>query len=75
MLTRTSLVISMTKTDIVLAPPILTVCGFIVYRLIKELIYMQENRPAVTDAIVEQAYRCQVMSDFDEEFDEVDWEE
>ena len=65
----------MYKIDLFLAPPILIVCGFIAYKLLKEIIYMQDNRPAVTESMVEEAWRNRVMDDFDEEFDEVDWEE
>lgn len=65
----------MYKIDFLLAPPILIVCGFIAYKLLKEIIYMQDTRPAVTDEMIEAAWRHQVMDDFDDEFDEVDWEE
>lgn len=36
---------------------------------------MKENRPSTTEAMIEQAWRNQIMDDFDDEFDEVDWEE
>lgn len=65
----------MTKIDIVLAPPILIVCGLVAYKLIKDIVYMQEKRPPVTDAMIEHAWKHSVMDDFDDEFDEVDWEE
>lgn len=64
----------MYKVDYILAP-LLTVAGcYVAYKLIKDLVQMNENRPAVTDAMVEDAYRCQVMQGFDDEFDDVDWE-
>lgn len=35
----------------------------------------RERRPKVTDAMIEEAYRSQIMTDFDEEFDTIDWED
>lgn len=63
----------MYKADLLLAPPILAACSYIIYKLIRELVYMKEDRPSTTDAMIEQAWRNMVMDDFDE-FDEVDWE-
>ena len=65
----------MYKVDLLLAPPILIVCGLVAYKIIKDIVEMKDNRPAVTDAMVEQAWRHQVMDDYDSEFDSVDWEE
>lgn len=65
----------MYKIDFVLAPPILIVCGLVAYKIIKDIVEMKDNRPAVTDAMVEQAWRNQVMDDFDDEFDSIDWED
>lgn len=65
----------MSKIDIVVAPLMYGICSVVMYKLIKDIVQMKENRPAVTDAMVEDAYRCQVMQGFDSEFDEVDWEE
>lgn len=36
---------------------------------------MKEDRPKVTDAMVEEAYRCQIMTGFDSEYDTIDWED
>lgn len=65
----------MYKVDLLLAPIILSGLSYIAYKIIKDIVEMKDNRPAVTDAMVEQAWRNQVMGDFDSEFDSVDWEE
>lgn len=53
---------------------VLATGGYVAYKLIRD-IFAGAKRPAVTDAMVEDAYRCQVMQGFDSEFDDVDWEE
>ena len=53
---------------------VLAAGGYVAYKLIRD-IFAGANRPAVTDAMVEQAWRNLVMDDFDDEFDSVDWEE
>lgn len=65
----------MYKVDLIMAPLFTAVLSYVAYKLMRDIIEMNENRPNVTDAMVEQAYRYQVMSDFDSEFDSVDWEE
>lgn len=65
----------MSKIDIVVAPIVFGLCSVVMYKIIKDIVYMQDNRPAVTDAMVEEAWRNQIMDDFDNEFDSVDWEE
>lgn len=65
----------MYKVDIVVAPVFTSVMLYVAYKLIRDIVEMRENRPNVTDAMVEQAYRCQIMSDYDDEFDTIDWEE
>ena len=64
----------MYKVDLVIAPLFAAALSYVAYKLMRDIIEMNENRPNVTDAMVEAAYRCQVLQDFDDEFDEVDWE-
>lgn len=52
---------------------VLAAGGYVASKLIRD-IFAGAKRPAVTDAMVEQAYRCQIMDSYDEEFDEIDWE-
>ena len=35
----------------------------------------REKRPEVTDDMIQEAFERDVMSDFDTEFDKVDWED
>jgi len=65
----------MYKVDLLLAPTILIVCGVIAYKIIKDIVEMRDNRPQVTDEMIESAWRNQVMDDYDEEFDSIDWED
>lgn len=58
-----------------MAPTILIVCGVIAYKIIKDIVEMRDNRPQVTDEMIESAWRNQVMDDYDEEFDSIDWED
>lgn len=64
----------MTKYDIMIAPVFVTACVYVMYKVVRDIVEMRDNRPTVTDAMVEQAYRCQIMDSYDEEFDEIDWE-
>ena len=52
---------------------VLATGGYVAYKLIRD-IFAGAKRPAVTDAMVEAAYRCQIMDSYDEEFDTIDWE-
>lgn len=65
----------MLRVDLIVAPLFTAALSYVAYKIIRDLVEMRENRPAVTDAMVEQAYRCQIMSDYDDEFDTIDWEE
>lgn len=65
----------MYKVDLLLAPTILIVCGVIAYKIIKDIVEMRDNRPQVTDEMIESAWRNQVMDDYDEEFNSVNWED
>lgn len=47
---------------------------YILYKIIRDIVEMKEDRPKVTDAMVEEAYRCQVIADFTSEYDSIDWE-
>ena len=48
---------------------------YILYKIIRDIVEMKEDRPKVTDAMVEEAYRCQIMTGFDSEYDSIDWED
>lgn len=65
----------MTKYDIMIAPVFVTACVYVMYKVVMDIVEMKEDRPKVTDDMVEEAWRNQVMNDFDSEFDSVNWED
>lgn len=49
--------------------------SYVLYRIILDIVKMDENRPEVTDSMIEKAYQDQVMDSFDSEYDSIDWED
>ncbi len=49
--------------------------SYVLYRIILDIVKMDENRPEVTDSMIEKAYQDQVMDSFDAEYDNIDWED
>lgn len=62
-----------TLYDIVLAPLFLAGACYVIWDCIRDMC-RGENRPAVTDKMIEEAFERDVMDNFDEEFDSIDWE-
>lgn len=59
--------------DIVLAPLFLAGACYFIWDSVKDM-RRGENRPPVTDKMIEDAFERDVMDNFDEEFDSIDWE-
>lgn len=62
----------MHKCDLILAPLFLLGAGYFVWDCIKDL-RRGENRPKVTDAMIDEAFEQQLMARSDEELAEMDW--
>ena len=63
----------MYKTDILLAPLCVAACSYALYKIVRDIVSMEENRPTVTDQMIEQAYERDIMLKSDEEMAEMDW--
>ena len=46
---------------------------YLMYKIIEDIVKMEEKRPVVTDEMIEEAFQRDVMSKSDAEMDDMDW--
>lgn len=46
---------------------------YLMYKIIEDIVKMEEKRPVVTDEMIEEAFQRDVMSKSDSEMDDMDW--
>ena len=46
---------------------------YLMYKIIEDIVKMEEKRPVVTDEMIEEAFERDVLSKSDSEMDDMDW--